>query len=392
MKKSSVKKGSARTGLVKSKEGQLLISDSAKDADMLYATGMWVGDPFVHVRVGKKRIVVFSDLEIDRARKTLTGFEILPLSGILSELASKNGTKTPGLADVAAHVLKRYGVRRVTVPGTLPIDYADLLRKRGISVHSGGVPFFKSRLSKTEAEIAKIREAQEVTEGAMGVAVETIRRAEIRGDLLHLDGAPLTAERVREAIAGALFARGFVAADAIVAGGVQACDPHEVGSGPLPANSPIILDIFPRSIRTGYWGDMTRTVVRGRASDKVRRMFAAVLEGQEIGFRMIRAGAAGRKIHDAITKRFTELGFPTGEIGGRMQGFFHGTGHALGLEIHEPPRISKVAATLRAGMVMTVEPGLYYLDAGGMRLEDVVVVRKDGCENLNRFPKALEIG
>jgi Xaa-Pro aminopeptidase len=137
---------------------------------------------------------------------------------------------------------------------------------------------------------------------------------------------------------------------------------------------------------------MTRTVVRGRASDKVRRMFAAVLEGQETAFRMIRAGAPGRKIHDAITKRFTELGFPTGEIGGRMQGFFHGTGHALGLEIHEPPRISKAAATLRAGMVMTVEPGLYYADAGGMRLEDVVIVRKGGCENLNRFPKVLEIG
>jgi Xaa-Pro aminopeptidase len=372
------------------KEGLLIIADSAKDADMLYATGMFVPDPFVHIRVGRRKIAVFSDLEIDRAKKTLAGFEIVPLSEVIKEI-SKNGKGMPSLAEVALAVLRRNGVRRVTVPGTFPLEFGDLLRKRGITVRTGGTPFFKARLTKSDAEVAKIREAQEATEAAMGAAVETIRRAEIRGDALYAGGAPLTSERVREVIAGALFARGCIAADTIVAGGLQGCDPHDMGSGPLPANAPIILDIFPRSSRTGYFGDMTRTVVRGRASEKVKRMFAAVLEGQEIAFRMIKAGVSGLKIHTAITKRFEQLGFPTGVIDGRMQGFFHGTGHALGLEIHEPPRISKVAATLRAGMVMTVEPGLYYTDAGGMRIEDVVVVRKDGCENLNRYPKELEV-
>lgn len=411
-----------------SSEAQLLISDSGQNADMLYATRFWVYDPFVHLRVGRRRIVVLSDLEIDRGRKALEGFEIVPLSEILAEIAansggasgggagappktrrarsaksasrarpaaaSKNGkaaSPTGGLADVALALLRRNKVKRVVVPGSFPLEYGDFLRRSGIAVATGGSPFFQSRLTKSEAEVAMIRAAQEATEASMDAAIRAIRRAEIRGDLLYLDGQVLTSERVREIVGVDLLKRGFNAGNPIIAGGLQACDPHEAGHGPLPANTPIILDIFPRSIATGYFGDMTRTVVRGRASEKAKRMYNAVREGQEIAFRMIRAGAAGFAIHAAIMKRFDELGFRTSGEGGRMQGFFHGTGHALGLEIHEPPRIGKVKATLRAGMVMTVEPGLYYEDAGGVRIEDIVVVTKSGCVNLNRYPKELEL-
>jgi Xaa-Pro aminopeptidase len=140
-----------------------------------------------------------------------------------------------------------------------------------------------------------------------------------------------------------------------------------------------------------YYADLSRTVVRGKASPKLKRMFAAVKEGQETAFRMIRAGADGSLIHQAIQRRFNELGFPTGEINGRMQGFFHGTGHGVGLEIHEPPRISVGRDILKAGQVVTVEPGLYYEDAGGVRLEDMVVVTGKGCRILNRLPKILEL-
>lgn len=401
-----------RGGHVSKQIAQLLISDSGQNADMLYATRFWAYDPFVHLRLGRRRIAVLSDLEIDRGRKTLAGFEIVPLSGVLAEIEAaaratrppraRAGARTtratrrkagpsPLLADVALFLLRRERVRRVVVPASFPLEYADALRAHGVSVTAGGSPFFPGRIAKTAPEIAMIREAQEATEGAMDAAVRLIRGAEIRGDALVHEGAPLTAEKVRETIGIDLLRRGFIAGTPIVAGGIQACDPHEVGFGALPANSPIILDIFPRSATTGYFGDMTRTVVRGRASEKARRMFSAVLEGQEIAFRLIRAGAAAYTIHAAITARFEELGFPTGEAGGRMQGFFHGTGHGLGLEIHEPPRIGKVKTTLRSGMVVTVEPGLYYSDAGGVRLEDIVVVTRNGCENLNRYPKELEV-
>jgi Xaa-Pro aminopeptidase len=151
------------------------------------------------------------------------------------------------------------------------------------------------------------------------------------------------------------------------------------------------MDVFPQHARSRYFADITRTVVKGRASQKVRRMFQAVREGQEIAYRMIRPGVDGAAVHQAILDYFKQQGFATGEVNGRMQGFFHGTGHGVGLEIHEPPRVSGKSDILLAGMVVTVEPGLYYEDAGGMRIEDMVVVTQDGCRVLNKAPKILEV-
>ena len=185
--------------------------------------------------------------------------------------------------------------------------------------------------------------------------------------------------------------RDCVAQHTIIACGVQAVDPHNEGSGPLKANEPIVMDVFPQHAKSRYFADITRTVVKGQASDKVKRMFTAVKEGQEIAFRMIKDGVDGSAVHKAILDSFEQQGFKTGEQNGRMQGFFHGTGHGLGLEIHEPPRISAKPDILKAGMVVTVEPGLYYLDAGGMRIEDTVVVTKDGCRVLTEAPKILEV-
>ena len=182
-----------------------------------------------------------------------------------------------------------------------------------------------------------------------------------------------------------------MASHTIVAGGNQGCDPHESGHGPLRAGQPIILDIFPRDNSTGYWGDITRTVVRGRASEAVKRLYAVVFRAQELAFRELRDGVNGREIHEGILRLFRENGFATSRRDGRMQGFFHGTGHGLGLEIHEPPRVSAVDAKLRAGHVVTVEPGLYYWGVGGVRLEDVAVIQARGARNLTRFPKILEI-
>jgi Xaa-Pro aminopeptidase len=168
-------------------------------------------------------------------------------------------------------------------------------------------------------------------------------------------------------------------------------DPHRVGSGPLRPNRAIILDVFPQSIETGYWADMTRTVVRGRASEGLRRMYRAVAEAQDAALATIRDGVDGKEAHQAVLGVFKEYGFKTGKIDGRMQGFFHGTGHGVGLEIHEPPRLNARGGPLRAGMAVTVEPGLYYTRWGGVRIEDLVVVTKTGCRNLTRFPRQLEL-
>jgi Xaa-Pro aminopeptidase len=188
-----------------------------------------------------------------------------------------------------------------------------------------------------------------------------------------------------------MMAQGWVPSHTIIASGNQCCDPHHEGSGPIKAHTSIIFDIFPRSQKTGYFGDLSRTVVRGRASDRLKAAYAAVEQGQEIAFRLIRNGANGQQIHEDIHRLFEEKGFRTGKTGGRMQGFFHGTGHGLGLDIHEQPRIAHVSAPLQTGHVVTVEPGLYYWGLGGVRLEDVVVVTATGNRNLTRYPKVLEI-
>ncbi|HXF09558.1 MAG TPA: Xaa-Pro peptidase family protein, partial [Desulfuromonadaceae bacterium] len=185
---------------------------------------------------------------------------------------------------------------------------------------------------------------------------------------------------------------GGLAAHTIVAGGKQACDPHEGGYGPLRANELIILDIFPRSQKTGYFGDITRTVVRGRAGEAQRKLYATVWQGQKIAFNKMRAGTPTSDIHNAVHDYFVRQGYKTGRRNGRMEGFFHGTGHGLGLEIHEAPRVGSTSTgKLKAGQVVTVEPGLYYPEIGGVRLEDVALVTGNGPRNLTRFEKVLEI-
>jgi len=233
-----------------------------------------------------------------------------------------------------------------------------------------------------------------MAEVGMAEGMEVLRRARIARDrkLMH-HGVPLTSERLRAVIDCAILQANGLAANTIVAGGKQGCDPHERGHGPLRAHEPIIIDIFPRSQKTGYFGDITRTVVRGHASEGVRKLYATVLHGQKIGFEKIRAKVKTAEVHKAVQQFFVQQGYKTGRHNGRMEGFFHGTGHGLGLEIHEAPRMGATSTEkLRPSHVVTVEPGLYYPDlGGGVRLEDVALVTTNGAKNLTRFEKVLEI-
>jgi Xaa-Pro aminopeptidase len=235
-----------------------------------------------------------------------------------------------------------------------------------------------------------IGRALRITETGLKRAIEVLKASKAgAGKRLRWNGKTLTSEMLRAEIDSAILRAGGNPTGTIVAGADQACDPHERGSGPLYASSLIILDVFPRDMRTGYFGDITRTVVRGRASDGQRKLWETVKAGQSLALKRIKAGVDGMKIHKAIQEFFTQRGYPTEVRNGRQVGFFHGTGHGLGLEIHEYPRLQKV--TLKDRQVLTVEPGLYYPGLGGVRHEDVVVVTKSGHRMLSRFPKRLEI-
>jgi Xaa-Pro aminopeptidase len=268
---------------------------------------------------------------------------------------------------------------------------ADALRDRGFQLSTRREPFYPERAIKSPDEVQHVLDTMRATEEAIGHAVEVIRVAEIHQGRLYYEGQVLTSEFIKKLINVKLMENDCIAQHTIVACGDDACDPHNEGSGPFQAHQPIVMDVFPKSSKTGYYADITRTVVRGKPSDELLRVYDTVLQGQELGLHMVKAGASGKAIHSAIQDLFAHAGYHTGVINERVQGFFHGTGHGVGLEIHEPPRISRIDDTLQPGHVVTVEPGLYYLGIGGVRIEDTVVVTSDGYENLTSFPKQFEL-
>jgi len=377
---------------MKPADNLLLVADSERDANMLYAVGLFVPDPFIYLRLRGRAVVVVSDLEIDRVRAHARHCRVLSLSR-WQERLRRGGVRAPGFAHVIQALLRARGLRRVNVPAEFPHGLAVELQRLGIRLKVAREGVFPARQYKTAAELKKLSAALAMAEVGMAEAVEVLRRARIgrRRQLLY-QGGPLTSERLRSVIDTAIAQVGGLANHTIVAGGRQACDPHEAGHGPLRADEPIILDIFPRSQQTGYFGDITRTVVRGRASEAARRLYDTVLRAQQLAFGKVRAGVRGAAVHRAVQEFFVAQGYKTGKRHGRLQGFFHGTGHGLGLEIHEAPRMSPTSkAVLAAGHVVTVEPGLYYPDIGGVRLEDVAFVTANGARNLTRFEKVLEL-
>jgi len=373
----------------KDKAALLIVAASETDPDMLYATKFFAPDPFIFLQKNGKRTLVLSDLEIDRGRKQAKADEFVMFSQLEREVQGKS-KKAPPYEKVLAHFLRKRGIRSAIVPSNFALGYAQELMANKIRVRATNGLFWPEREAKSEKEIEMIGRALRITETGLKRAIEVLKASKPgAGKRLRWSGKTLTSEMLRAEIDSTILRAGGIPTGTIVAGGDQACDPHERGFGPLYANSLIILDVFPRDAKTGYFGDMTRTVLRGRASDAQRKLWETVKAGQTLALKKIKAGVDGMAIHKAIQKFFAERGFPTEVRKGRRVGFFHGTGHGLGLDIHEHPRLQKV--TLKARQVLTVEPGLYYPGLGGARQEDVVIVTKTGCKILSRFPKRLEI-
>jgi Xaa-Pro aminopeptidase len=373
----------------KNKTTRLIVAASETDPNMLYATRFFAPDPFIFLERNGKRTLVLSDLEIDRGRKQAEADEFVSFNQLEREV-QRQSKKAPAYEKVLAHFLRKRGVRSTIVPANFPLGYAQELTGNKIRVQATNGLFWPEREAKSAKEIEMIGQALRITEKGLKRAIEVLKASKPGpGKRLRWSGKTLTSEMLRAEIDSTILRAGGIPTGTIVAGGDQACDPHERGFGPLYANSLIILDVFPRDAKTGYFGDMTRTVLRGRASEAQRKLWETVKAGQALALRKIKAGVDGMTIHKAIQKFFAERGFPTEVRKGRYVGFFHGTGHGLGLEIHEHPRLQKV--TLKDRQVLTVEPGLYYPGLGGARQEDVVVVTKTGCKILSRFPKQLEI-
>jgi Xaa-Pro aminopeptidase len=363
---------------------KLIYAASPDSADMLYATGFSAPDPFIFLEHRGKKAIVLNDLEIDRGRREAKVDETLSTS----DLGREFGSMSPAV--IAAGLLLRRKIRRVEVPADFPLGFARGLEKAGIKVLPVDGHFWPERELKSKRELEDIRKALRITSIGLLRAVEVLRSSKIvRGGALKWGGKTLTSEIVRAECDSAILRAGGIPGGTIVAGGALACDPHERGHGPLRAHELIILDVFPRDARTGFFGDLTRTVVRGRASDAQRKIWQTVCAAQKLAIRSIKPRIKGATVHKAVQDFFASHGYRTEKKRGRWTGFFHGTGHGLGLDLHEEPRIS--ATFFRPGQVFTVEPGLYYPGIGGARHEDVVTVTRTGCSLLSKLAVPLEI-
>jgi Xaa-Pro aminopeptidase len=372
------------------KRAKLIVAASETSADMLYATRFRAPDAFVFLKSRGRTVILLSDLEVDRGRRDALVDEVVSYSQLEKEL-QRSKRQRPAFAKVVARFLKARGAKQVLTPADFPFDLARALKKERIRLWPADGSLWPQRQTKTPQEVEALRAALRIAEAGMARGHEVLRASTARKNgTLSWRGRILSAEALRvEMEVAVVRAGGEARGDTIVACGEAACDPHERGSGPLLANQLIILDIFPRDSRSGYFGDLTRTVVRGTAGEAQKRLWETCLEGQRRAFQALSPGAKGGKIHEEIKAFFKASGYPTEIKDGRWQGFFHGTGHGLGLEIHEEPRFA--AAIFRPGQVFTVEPGIYWPGTGGVRHEDVVVITEGGHELLSNFPKQLEI-
>ncbi len=304
-----------------------------------------------------------------------------------------SGDRETATAQAVAECLLRHKIGHVVSDRTLPLLFAHEMQTRGIEVQCDGDLGVMERRSKDPQEVDWLREAQRVTEGAMEMACRMIGSAEVDGTKLMYEGQPLTSERVRQSIDIWLLGQEFDNVPSIVAGGPQGFDCHDLGSGQLHTGQPVIVDIFPRSRRSRYNGDCTRTVVHGDIPEEVAKMHEAVVEAKAAATSTCRAGATGEEVHAATAQKILELGYqmglPTVDAPGDFCGMVHGTGHGIGLEVHEPPLLDQGGPVLVEGDALTIEPGLYSKQLGGIRIEDMVIVTDSGCTNLNQLPEGL---
>lgn len=360
---------------------------------LFHRAPVMTGDPAAFIETDGRTTMILRDIEIPRARQAKAADAIHAYADF-TPAGGLSGDRETAAAQSAAEFLAREGITSVTVDRSLPEMYAHFVRARGIAVECDPELGVLARRAKSEREVEALRAAQRETERAVEHACRMIARAEAnkQGELVA-GGEPLTSERVQAAINVFLLENGMGTSASIVAGGDQAADCHERGRGPLRTGETVIVDVFPMDPRSRYNGDCTRTVVHGEVPEAVERAHEAVLAAKAAGIAQARAGVTGEALHGATVAELIERGYsatpPEGGALPREPTMVHGTGHGVGLEVHEPPLLAAGGPALVKGDCLTIEPGLYAAGFGGVRVEDMVIVGESGCENLNMLSESL---
>lgn len=372
----------------------LIYGDTMRSPELRHEVPVPIPDGFLYAEKDGRRVVVLHSLEIPRVREDAPDLEILPLEQLgMDELFAQGLKGWEVELELAVRACRELGIEHAVVPPSFPLGHADHLRAVGIEVTVERDQFENRRRSKNETEIAGIRRAQRACEAALDASRELLRKAQPNGAGLEVDGEPLTCERIKRVIEDVFADHGVEGSDMIVAHGAQTAVGHNMGSGQIAANEPIVFDLFPRDKATGCYSDMTRTYVVGEPSDEVKEWHALVKRALETSTAGVKPGVNGRALFEQVCDQFQEAGFKTqlnkdpGEV--LEDGFFHSLGHGVGLEVHELPSLGRSGHELVPGDVVTIEPGLYRSGYGGLRLEDIVLVTKDGYEVLTDYPYDL---
>jgi Xaa-Pro aminopeptidase len=378
-------------------DGYLIDADGT-DSNQRYLSGFDAPDSFVTLYLpgddaGGVHLLV-SSLEYGRARTEARAASVSRFVEYdYRDRVADHGALV-GRARTIAAFLAEHDVGRVVVPADFPLGVGDALREADVAVAADDTDVLTGiRATKTDEEVDHVREAQRANEAAMAAAERLLREATVDADgrLKGEDGI-VTAERVKEEIELTLLRHGCALDETIVACGADAADPHDRGSGPIRAEEAVIVDIFPRSKTTKYHADMTRTFLKGDAPAELRRRFDVTDAARRAALDALEPGVTGEEVHDVVCDVYEEAGYPTLRSDPETEvGFIHSTGHGVGLDVHERPRVSPDGEELKPGHVVTIEPGLYDPEVGGIRIEDLVVVTETGYENLTDYPVEFEL-
>jgi Xaa-Pro aminopeptidase len=371
----------------------LIYADSIKSAEMRHEVPLAVPDPFLYgERNGARHVLAHS---METARMGDLGLELHPQEEYgFDELVQAGKTRNEIRIELVRRACRAWGIEDAVVPANFPLEIADGLREVGVRVRADRELFSRRRRVKNEAELEGIRRAQRAAEAGMAAARDLLRRARPEHGILAVDGEVLTSERVKQEIERVFSQHECSADEMIVSHGPQSAIGHHMGDGPIAPGEPVIIDVWPRDRESGCFADMTRTFVVGEPPPEIAEWYGLVYESLQRSLAEMRAGAKDKHVNDVASEVFEQAGYKTArskEPGQPLQeGFYHGLGHGVGLEVHEEPTLGILGKDeLLAGDVITVEPGLYRPDIGGVRLEDLVLVTDDGVENLTNFPYEL---
>jgi Xaa-Pro aminopeptidase len=374
----------------------LIAGDTIRTPDLRHEVPLGIPDSFFYAELDERRVVVISAMEAMRVEGLGTGLEVHATEEFGADEVRRSGLDVRAAAnELAVRIVRGLRIESATVPQSFPLGTADALRASGVALRVDQKLFDDRRRRKSEHELAGIRRAQRAAEAGIATARELLARAEPANGQLVLDGETLTCELLKARIQTTLLAHGALAEEMIVSHGAQTAIGHDMGSGPVSRDDVLILDLFPVDLESACYADLTRTLVVGEVPAEIREWHALCREALALAVAEVRAGVDGGDIHRLVSRFFADRGFPTqltkeeGEV--LRDGFYHGLGHGVGLEVHESPGLGMLGEELVAGDVITIEPALYRHGFGGVRVEDLLLVTEDGYELLTDCSYELEI-